>query len=146
MNIVPFRLTQYRPQTSSTIEMMLVALAMHPKVQKEAQSALDGVVGPDRLPEFYDLEQLPYITAIVREVARWMPIAPLSLPHATTEDDVYNGYHIPKGSIVVAVSLQYTNIRVIRSLLTGSYSRTLGQYNITACLCICPDSVTVHRH
>lgn len=28
-------------------------------------------------------------------------LMPAAIPHATTEEDVYNGYHIPKGAIVV---------------------------------------------
>ncbi|KAG9287330.1 hypothetical protein G9A89_008961 [Geosiphon pyriformis] len=28
-------------------------------------------------------------------------IQPLTLPHATTKDDIYQGYHIPEGSVVV---------------------------------------------
>ncbi|KAL4064492.1 cytochrome P450 [Scleroderma citrinum] len=32
---------------------------------------------------------------------RWRPVFPLGLPHATTSSDIYDGYHIPKGCIVV---------------------------------------------
>ncbi|EEB95874.1 hypothetical protein MPER_05091 [Moniliophthora perniciosa FA553] len=42
-----------------------------------------------RLPTFADREDLPYVEAIVKEVLRWNP------------DDVYNGWMIPKGSIVI---------------------------------------------
>ncbi|EIW73889.1 cytochrome P450 [Coniophora puteana RWD-64-598 SS2] len=31
-----------------------------------------------------------------------MPVAPLGFPHVSTEEDVYNGYLIPKGSIIIA--------------------------------------------
>ncbi|EED79205.1 predicted protein [Postia placenta Mad-698-R] len=34
------------------------------------------------------------------EVLRWGVPVPLSLPHRLMEDDVYNGMHIPKGSLV----------------------------------------------
>ncbi|KAF9554678.1 cytochrome P450 [Agrocybe pediades] len=71
-----------------------------PDVQKKAQAELDRVLG-GRLPEPNDEPDLPYVTAIVLELLRWRPITPLALPHATTEDDVYRGYFIPKGSIVM---------------------------------------------
>ncbi|KZV59281.1 cytochrome P450, partial [Peniophora sp. CONT] len=45
---------------------------------------------------------LPYLQALFKEVLRWHTVACLNLPHMTTRDDVYDGYHIPKGSIVLA--------------------------------------------
>ncbi|GAA6007074.1 cytochrome P450 [Rhodotorula paludigena] len=69
----------------------------------KAQAELDRVVGSDRLPTFEDFEDLPYIRAVVNETLRWRPIAVLGgTPHASTEDDWYNGMFIPKGSTVVA--------------------------------------------
>lgn len=79
-------------------------MALHPEVQKKAQVELDHVIGPHRLPEHQDLENLPYIQATIMEATRWTPVVPLGVPHAVTIDDVYEGYHIPKGAIVVAVS------------------------------------------
>ena len=50
---------------------------LHPELQKKAQEELDRVVGHDRLPEFRDLEYLPYIRAIIMEAFRWQPTLPL---------------------------------------------------------------------
>jgi len=33
---------------------------------------------------------------------RWHPAAPIGVPHATVEEDVYKGWRIPKGALVVA--------------------------------------------
>ncbi|KAF7346476.1 hypothetical protein MSAN_01875700 [Mycena sanguinolenta] len=41
-------------------------------------------------------------TAVFREVFRWGPILPLGIPHATSEDDIYEGYFIPKGTTVLS--------------------------------------------
>jgi cytochrome P450 len=49
----------------------------HPDVLKKAQAEIDAVVGLDRLPEFSDLDSLPYITAIVKETLRWRDILPI---------------------------------------------------------------------
>jgi cytochrome P450 len=73
----------------------------YPAVQARAQAELDAMLGPGRLPDFTDREHLPYITALVLEVLRWIPAVPLGVPRATTEDDVYRGYFIPKGTIVM---------------------------------------------
>lgn len=40
-------------------------MTLFPEVQKKAQEELDRVIGPDRLPEFKDRDQLPYINALV---------------------------------------------------------------------------------
>ncbi|KAG2134906.1 cytochrome P450 [Suillus bovinus] len=69
-------------------------------VQKRAQAEIDSVVGRERLPTFEDKASLPYIEAIVRETLRWEPVVPLGVPHAASSDDVYNGYFIPKGTII----------------------------------------------
>jgi cytochrome P450 len=74
-----------------------LAMATHPDCQTKAQEEIDSVIGTHRLPEFDDRSSLPYVEAVYREVMRWKPVAPLIIPHATTEDDVYEGYFIPKG-------------------------------------------------
>ncbi|KZT20540.1 cytochrome P450 [Neolentinus lepideus HHB14362 ss-1] len=79
----------------------LLAMAMHPEVQQRAHEEIDAVVGQTRLPDFTDRGSLPYVNAIVKEVLRWQPVLPLSIPHASTEDDIFRGYFIPKGSLVI---------------------------------------------
>lgn len=49
----------------------------NPEIQKRAQSEIDKVVGCDRLPNFDDLPALPYVGALVREIKRWHPAAPI---------------------------------------------------------------------
>ncbi|KIJ97415.1 hypothetical protein K443DRAFT_133869 [Laccaria amethystina LaAM-08-1] len=88
--------------TLSAMETFLLAMVNFPEVQLKAQEELDRVVGRSRLPDFSDEADLPYLSAILREVLRFRPSTPLGVPHLTTEDDVYEGYHIPKGSTVVA--------------------------------------------
>jgi len=77
-------------------------MAKHPDIQETAQADLDRVVGRDRLPGFSDRPHLPYLDAILREVTRCGVILPLSLGHVATEDDEYNGYFIPKGTVVTS--------------------------------------------
>jgi cytochrome P450 len=76
-------------------------MMMFPEVQKKAQEDLDRVVGANRLPNLDDIDDLPYIRAIVKETIRWMPTLILGSPHANMEEDFYNGYRIPKESTVV---------------------------------------------
>ncbi|KAJ7148061.1 cytochrome P450 [Mycena crocata] len=88
--------------TVSALGTFILAMTMYPDVQQKAQSAVDNVVGHTRLPDFED--EMPYVDAVVREVLRWRPIVPLGVAHAVSEDDIYKGYHIPAGSVVVGNS------------------------------------------
>ena len=45
-------------------------MRMYPEVQAKAQAQVDEVVGRDRLPELADVEKMPYIQAIVKELFR----------------------------------------------------------------------------
>jgi cytochrome P450 len=78
-----------------------LAMTVFPAVQRKAQEEIDQNVGTGRLPGFQDRQNLPYIDAIVKEVLRWHPVAPMGLPHMTTEDDICEGYLIPKGALLL---------------------------------------------
>ncbi|KIK87086.1 hypothetical protein PAXRUDRAFT_14451 [Paxillus rubicundulus Ve08.2h10] len=93
---------QTRGQTNAMLLMFVYHMMHHPEVQVRAQVEIDRVVGTQRLPDFGDRPALPYIDALVRETLRCHPILPIAIPHATTEDDVYEGYRIPKGTTVMA--------------------------------------------
>ncbi|KAF8808763.1 cytochrome P450 [Phlegmacium glaucopus] len=85
----------------SATHTFFLAMIYFPEKQMKAQAELDRVVS-GRLPDFDDMEDLPYLSALVKEVLRWQPVTPYgNVPHRTTEDDVYEGYHIPNGSIVI---------------------------------------------
>ncbi|KAH6906085.1 cytochrome P450 [Coprinopsis sp. MPI-PUGE-AT-0042] len=86
--------------TVSSALALILALAMHPEVQKKAQKEIETAVGPERVPSFEDLERLPYIQAIVKEVSRWHTVIPLGVPHAATNNDDLNGYRIPCWAIM----------------------------------------------
>ncbi|KAH8690781.1 cytochrome P450 [Talaromyces proteolyticus] len=86
----------------STLKCCFLALILNPEVQRRAQEEIDRVVGSERLPTAKDRDNLPYVDAIVKETLRWQPIAPLGLPHTADQDDVVEGFLIPKGAILLA--------------------------------------------
>ncbi|RDX52094.1 cytochrome P450 [Lentinus brumalis] len=87
--------------THASLSSFFFAMSLYPDVQKKARAELDAVVGSTRLPDLRDRPNLPYINAIVKETLRWHTVVPLSLPHVSTADDEYDGFFIPKGSIVM---------------------------------------------
>ncbi|KAE8386373.1 cytochrome P450 [Aspergillus alliaceus] len=76
-------------------------MAPFTEVQQTAQAEIDRVVGSSRLPSFRDHENLPYIDAIIKEVLRWHPVLPMDAAHTSVEDDMYEGYALLKGSVVI---------------------------------------------
>jgi cytochrome P450 len=58
---------------------LFAALAMNPEVQLIAFAEINRVVGQDRLPQLGDLDQLPYIRAILKELTRWHVVAPFCM-------------------------------------------------------------------
>ncbi|KAF9447113.1 cytochrome P450 [Macrolepiota fuliginosa MF-IS2] len=86
--------------TVSTVQSFFMAMCLYPEVQKKAKAELDNVLR-GRLPEFNDRPNLPYINAMIKESMRWQLVLPLAVAHMCTNGDEYNGYYIPKGTIVI---------------------------------------------
>ncbi|KAH9956415.1 cytochrome P450 [Russula dissimulans] len=87
--------------TVTSVMSFVAGVLLCPDIQIRAQRELDEVTRRERLPTFEDRSALPFVDAICKEALRWRPALPLALPHATTEDDVYEGFLIPKGALVV---------------------------------------------
>ncbi|KAF4630577.1 hypothetical protein G7Y89_g7566 [Cudoniella acicularis] len=89
--------------TSATLCSAIFAFVTHPAALKTAQVEMDAVIGSGRTPTFDDEKNLPYMSALVKEVLRWRPVAVMGgTPHATTEGDVYRGWYIPAGTGVMS--------------------------------------------
>ena len=76
-------------------------MVLNPKAMKKAQEELDRVVGKEELPDFSHKDNLPYIDALMKELLRWSPPVPLSIPNRSMQDDFYRGYSIPAGATVI---------------------------------------------
>ncbi|KAG1780024.1 cytochrome P450 [Suillus placidus] len=85
---------------AATLQIFILAMFLFGDKQRKAQEEIDRVVGPDRLPTYEDRESLPYIEALICESLRWHPSVPMGVPRYLTEDDVFEGCYMPKGSIV----------------------------------------------
>ncbi|KAF8598266.1 hypothetical protein BDV93DRAFT_401826, partial [Ceratobasidium sp. AG-I] len=63
--------------TASTLMAFFVAILLFSDVQAKPQSEIDNVIGPNRLPDFNNQEQLHYVGRVIQEVLRWFPMVPL---------------------------------------------------------------------
>lgn len=78
-----------------------LAMILYPDAQRKAREEIDRVIGNDRLPGFADRGNLHYVDAVVKEVLRWHPVAPLALPHVSAQESTIDGYRIPKDALVI---------------------------------------------
>ncbi|KAJ7235512.1 cytochrome P450 [Mycena rebaudengoi] len=54
-----------------------------------AHLEIDHVVGPNRLPDFFDEPSLPYVSALVKEALRWESVTPFGIPHFVSVEDLW---------------------------------------------------------
>ncbi|OQU95238.1 hypothetical protein CLAIMM_01474 [Cladophialophora immunda] len=88
--------------SASNLHLFVLAMISHPEVLKKAQAEVDNVCGVSTSPSAKHIEDLPYMRAIMTEIFRWRPLAPEGQPHMLTQDDWYDNYFLPKGTIVFA--------------------------------------------
>ncbi|KAG8911635.1 hypothetical protein FRC00_006132 [Tulasnella sp. 408] len=77
-------------------------MTLYPEVQARAREEVDQIYGEGYPRDFEGQEKMPYIHATLLECMRWNPPLPAGVPHALREDDIYEGYFIPKGTSVIA--------------------------------------------
>ncbi|GLJ32406.1 hypothetical protein SUGI_0652100 [Cryptomeria japonica] len=87
--------------TATTIEWAMAELILNPHAMKRAQQELEEVVGLDRKVEESDIDRLPYLHAVVKEVFRLHPPIPLLVPHKAVNSCEVAGYTIPKNSQII---------------------------------------------
>ncbi|KAN0084466.1 Cytochrome P450 [Tylopilus felleus] len=88
--------------STAVLTTFFLMMVVHRDIQEKIQAEIDAVVGKDRLPTIDDRPSLPFLDATFREIFRYCPTVPISVPHATVEEDVYEGFHIPKGTIIIS--------------------------------------------
>nr|AZL40029.1 cytochrome P450 CYP76AE4 [Thapsia villosa var. laciniata] len=86
--------------SSSTTEWAMCELLLKPDKMKKVKDELARVVGGNRKLEESDMDNLPYLQAIVEETLRLHPPGPLTLPRKAMHDTKFMGYNIPKGTQV----------------------------------------------
>lgn len=60
--------------TAAQILTLILAFAKHPEVQQKAREQIDKVCPPNRIPQFSDFKEIPYINQVVKEGMRWRPV------------------------------------------------------------------------
>ena len=81
--------------TFITLDWGMTELIMNPKVMERAQAEVRSVVGENQFVLETDLAQMHYMKAVVKEIFRLHPPAPVLVPRESMEDITIDGYNIP---------------------------------------------------
>ncbi|KAL5847297.1 hypothetical protein ACOSQ3_010821 [Xanthoceras sorbifolium] len=87
--------------SSGTMEWAMSLLLNNPDILKKAQVEIDNEIGFDHLIDEFDLAKLPYLRCIINETLRLYPIAPLLVPHESSEDCTIGGFHVPSRTMLL---------------------------------------------
>lgn len=87
--------------TATTIRWTILYLINNPDIQNKMLNEIEENVGCNRMPNMSDRFSLPYCEAVIIETLRLGNVVPFALPHKASEEIVYNGYTIPKDSIII---------------------------------------------
>ncbi|XP_047077158.1 geraniol 8-hydroxylase-like [Lolium rigidum] len=87
--------------SSITVEWAMVELLRNPSSMTKAHEEIAQVIGSGRSVEESDIDQLPYLQAVVKETFRLHPPAPFLLPRKAQETIKIAGYMVPQGARVL---------------------------------------------
>uniref|UniRef100_A0A8H8CKL1 Cytochrome P450 n=1 Tax=Psilocybe cubensis TaxID=181762 RepID=A0A8H8CKL1_PSICU len=86
--------------SAALIQSLILCLLKSPESLQKAQEELDAVVSRERLPFASDIDHLPYVQALIKEVFRIRSVGPSGVPHAAGKDFQYDEYIIPMGATI----------------------------------------------
>ncbi|KAG8804888.1 hypothetical protein FRC17_005849, partial [Serendipita sp. 399] len=73
---------------------------LFPDIAEKVSEEIRGVTHGNRMLQIADRRHLPFTEAVWKESLRWNPFIPMGIPHVNNQDEVINGYRIPKGSLI----------------------------------------------
>ncbi|XP_073124492.1 cytochrome P450 83B1-like [Henckelia pumila] len=86
--------------SASLIVWAMTALIKKPQAMKKAQVEVRNVVGAKGHVDEDDIQNLPYLKAIIKEALRLFPPIPMSVPKEAMEKFTIDGYEIPAKTMV----------------------------------------------
>ncbi|KAK4281598.1 hypothetical protein QN277_013069 [Acacia crassicarpa] len=102
INVVVFEMfTAGTDTTTSTLEWAMAELLRNPRTLQKVQAELRSKIEPNKKVEEKDIEELPYLRAVIKETLRLHPPLPFLVPHMAMDSCQMRGYYIPKETQVL---------------------------------------------
>lgn len=81
--------------------MIFALLIKYPNVKENIIKEIDDSIGFEKRPSSSDKIKMPYLSATILEVTRWICHVPFTVPHKAVKDTSLANYSIQKGTIVM---------------------------------------------
>ncbi|RDX77553.1 Isoflavone 2'-hydroxylase, partial [Mucuna pruriens] len=89
-------------ETSATaMEWTLSLLLNHPEAMNKSRAEIETYVGQDHLLNEQDTAKLKYLQNVIAETLRLYPVAPLMIPHESSNNCNVGGFDIPQGTMLL---------------------------------------------
>ncbi|KAJ0085843.1 hypothetical protein Patl1_09267 [Pistacia atlantica] len=86
--------------SAATVVWAMTLLMKNPRVMKKVQAEIRCEVGNKGFVDEDDVQNLPYLKAVVKETMRLQPTVPFLVPRETMEKCIIEGYEIPPKTLV----------------------------------------------
>ncbi|PNX89813.1 cytochrome p450 83b1-like protein [Trifolium pratense] len=86
--------------TSATLVWAMTALIRNPRVMKKVQEEIRNLGGKKDFLDENEIQNFPYMKAVIKESLRLYLPAPLLVPRESREQCTISGYNIPANTIV----------------------------------------------
>ncbi|KAJ4705106.1 Cytochrome P450 [Melia azedarach] len=97
INVIVFEMfTAGTDTTTSTLEWAMAELLNNPETLRKVQAEIRSTVGRNKKLEEKEIENLPYLKAVIKETLRLHPPLPFLVPHMAMNSCNMQGYYIPK--------------------------------------------------
>ncbi|KAK7598041.1 hypothetical protein V9T40_006277 [Parthenolecanium corni] len=103
--------------TSATTVFFLLTMAMFPEIQDKLYEEIYDLCGDDREPEISDIQKLPYLDQVLKEIQRRFTTLPIIF-RKITEDAKINNVIYPAGT---ALLLSLANVHLDPALYPNPY-------------------------
>ncbi|KAJ0024124.1 hypothetical protein Pint_09092 [Pistacia integerrima] len=87
--------------SAATVVWAMTYLMKNPRIMKKVQEEIRSVVGNKGFVDEDDVQDLPYLKAVVKETMRLQPTAPFLVPRETIDKCIIEGYEIPPKTLVL---------------------------------------------